>query len=61
MPSLDGSSSAPAAKNKRELGMRIALGAMPRDVLSMVVRQELRISIIGVALGWWSRPWPLEP
>jgi predicted permease len=39
------------AQRTRELGMRIALGAMPRDVLAMVVRQGLRISMVGVALG----------
>lgn len=39
------------AQRTRELGMRIALGAMPRDVLKMVVRQGLKISIVGVGLG----------
>jgi ABC-type antimicrobial peptide transport system permease subunit len=40
------------AQRTRELGMRIALGAMQRDVLAMVVRQGLRLSVIGVVLGF---------
>ncbi len=34
-----------------ELGIRLALGAQPREVLSMVVRDGLRLSLIGVAAG----------
>ncbi len=39
------------AQRTREMGLRIALGAMPRDVLRMVVRQGLKISVVGVGLG----------
>ncbi len=34
-----------------EIGIRMALGAEPRDVLGMVVRQGMRLTLIGVALG----------
>jgi ABC-type antimicrobial peptide transport system permease subunit len=40
------------AQRTRELGMRIALGAMQRDVLGMVVRQGLRLSVIGIVIGF---------
>jgi predicted permease len=34
-----------------EFGMRVALGAKPWDVLSLVLRQGLRLALAGVALG----------
>jgi ABC-type antimicrobial peptide transport system permease subunit len=34
-----------------EMGVRVALGAQARDVISLVVREGLRIVIPGVALG----------
>jgi predicted permease len=34
-----------------EFGVRMALGAKPADVLSLVVRQGLRLALLGVALG----------
>ena len=39
------------AQRTSEFGIRIAMGAGPRDVLGMVVGQGLRLGIIGVALG----------
>jgi putative ABC transport system permease protein len=35
----------------QELGIRIALGAVPRDVFALVVRQGLTVAGIGVGLG----------
>jgi predicted permease len=35
----------------QEIGLRIALGARPRDVLGMVVRQGMRLVLIGIFIG----------
>jgi putative ABC transport system permease protein len=35
----------------QEIGIRIALGAVPRDIRSMVVRQTLLLVLIGTAIG----------
>src|SRR6185312_1110638 len=34
-----------------EMGVRVALGAQARDVISLIVREGLRVVIPGVALG----------
>jgi putative ABC transport system permease protein len=39
------------SQRTQEIGVRLALGASPRDVLTMVVRQALRPVLIGVTLG----------
>jgi macrolide transport system ATP-binding/permease protein len=39
------------ARRTREIGIRMAIGAARGDVLSMVLRQGIRLSLIGIALG----------
>jgi putative ABC transport system permease protein len=39
------------ARRTREIGIRIAVGAARSDVLSMVLRQGIRLSLIGIFLG----------
>ena len=39
------------AQRAREIGVRTALGARPRDVVALVVRQAFGISVIGTAVG----------
>jgi putative ABC transport system permease protein len=38
-------------QGRREIGIRAALGAQRRDLLRMVLRKGLKLTLIGIALG----------
>jgi predicted permease len=39
------------AQRTQEIGIRLALGAIPGQVLGMVLREAARLSVVGIALG----------
>jgi putative ABC transport system permease protein len=39
------------AQRTNEIGLRMALGAQPRDVLRLIVGESLRVVLVGIALG----------
>jgi ABC-type antimicrobial peptide transport system permease subunit len=40
------------AQRTREIGIRMALGAHPSSVLTLVLRQAMTVAAAGVAVGW---------
>jgi putative ABC transport system permease protein len=39
------------AQRTREIGIRVALGARPAQVIAPIVREGMRLAVIGVAIG----------
>jgi macrolide transport system ATP-binding/permease protein len=40
------------AQRVYEIGVRVALGAQPKDVIALFLKQGLRLTLLGVLLGW---------
>ena len=39
------------SERRREIGVRLALGAAPRDVVAMIVRQGAAVTVVGATAG----------
>jgi predicted permease len=39
------------SRRRGEIGVRLALGALPRNILSMVMREGLALALVGIVLG----------
>lgn len=38
-------------RRTREIGIRMAVGAQPRSIMQLVLRQAFRLCVVGIALG----------
>ena len=43
--------SATVTERTREIGIRSALGASPRDIVAFIVRQGMTLTVLGIGLG----------
>ena len=41
----------------REMGIRLALGALPRDLVTRITRQGLQLVVLGLVVGLLTTPW----
>jgi putative ABC transport system permease protein len=48
---LYGGLSYTVAQRRHEIGIRVALGAQPRDIVRMVLGEGLLLALIGIAIG----------
>lgn len=48
------------AARTREIGIRMAAGAQPRDILGLVVRDGARLALAGIAAGLLASAWAAE-
>jgi putative ABC transport system permease protein len=39
------------AQRTREFGVRVAMGARPRDILGLILRESARLTLVGTAAG----------
>ncbi len=39
-------------RRKREIALRMALGAEPRSIVGLVVRESFRLAVAGIGVGW---------
>jgi len=39
------------SRRTHEIGVRLALGAHPRDILRMITRQGMKLTVVGLAFG----------
>jgi len=46
------------SERTRELGIRIALGATRHDIRGLVLRQGVRLAVVGIVIGGaWAAAW----
>lgn len=40
------------AQRTREVGIRIAIGAKPTQVIAMIIREGMRLTFVAIVVGW---------